>query len=252
MDDLRKDSEDYFCRFTFGQFVALILFEIVTLFFVFYLGSKFGDDLMGSGKTKVAQGKESLLPTDGPNGVNDIVGKKPVDYTYPDVLTGPKASGAIKVKPSGMTAEEFEKRGREPAKSGDTEEKKPEGEVKTAQAAREEPVGDAPSEMPPLQPVTETPARLRETPPPVKAAAVKGKYTIQVGSYQSEEEAQSAIARWKGKGYESYLTVGDIPNKGTWYRVRIGGFGDRAAAEEFLEEFRSKERTNALVVLSKN
>jgi hypothetical protein len=107
----KRDSEDYFCRFTFGQFVGLILFEVVTLFFVFYLGAKFGGDLMGHGE-RVAKTSDNLLPSESHNNVDDIIGKKAVDYTYPDVLTGPK-SGAIKVKPSGLTAQEFEKRGRE-------------------------------------------------------------------------------------------------------------------------------------------
>jgi hypothetical protein len=45
MEDFKKDIDDYFCRFTFGQFVTLILLEVVTLFFVFYLGARYGSDL---------------------------------------------------------------------------------------------------------------------------------------------------------------------------------------------------------------
>jgi cell division protein FtsN len=44
--------------------------------------------------------------------------------------------------------------------------------------------------------------------------------------------------------------VGNIPEKGTWYRVRIGGFPSREEAQKFLDKFKAKEKASALVVLS--
>jgi cell division septation protein DedD len=88
-----------------------------------------------------------------------------------------------------------------------------------------------------------------ETPPPAEAKP-KGKFTVQVGSYQSSEEATASLANWKKKGYSAFMAVGSIPNKGTWYRVRIGGFPSREEAQKFLEKFKTKEKASALVVLS--
>lgn len=268
MDEYKKDLEDYFCRFTFGQFVTLILLEIVTLFFVFYLGARYGSDLLGN-RPEVA--KETYLPKQGPQSVDDIVGKPSVDYTYPEVLTSPDGArpdgksasgGAIRVKPSGITAEEFEKQRRDAAlnqpsqKAGEAEapvqqapqkvvpekpvqepqakEVKPTPEKSPAEEAREEPVAE------------ESPAQAREVAP----SKPKGKFAVQVGSYQSESEANSTLGRWKKKGYSAFVAVGQVPDKGKWYRVRIGGFESRDEAQKFLQKLKEKEKVSALVVLS--
>lgn len=228
MDDFQKDLEDYFCRFTFGQFVTLILLEIVTLFFVFYLGARYGRDLLGG--PKAAQ-TESVLPKDGPRNVDDIVNNGSVGYTYPEVLTGnPKgtAAQAIRIKPSGLTAEEYEKQSRHPVAQ---QPEAPSAEV------RAEPIAGQPEAKP-------VPSNNVES----ASAAPDGKFAIQAGSYQSEEEARAALKRWQGKGYQAFMTVADIPSKGIWYRVRIGGFGDRASADDFLQKFKAKEKASALVV----
>lgn len=214
----KKELEDYFCRFTFGQFVTLILLEIVTLFFVFYLGAHYGPDLIGGREQK----KTAVsLPPAGPSKVDEIVGAPSVDYTYPEILTDTGRGKAIRVKPSGVTVEEYEKRKGRPAASEGEREKAP----------------------PPIQEVKVKEAiKGPDTP--------KGKYTIQVGSFQSAEEASSVAAGWKEKGYGAFMSVGEIPQKGTWHRVRIGGFPSREKAEEFLEKFRTKEKMTGLVVLS--
>ena len=112
MGDYKKDLEDYFCRFTFGQFVTLVLFEVVTLFFVFYLGAKYGTDLVGgrvAARQAEVQTEDGVLPQ-GKKSVDDIVGDN-AQYSYPDVLSG--NSKAIRIKPSGMTAEDAEKNNRQ-------------------------------------------------------------------------------------------------------------------------------------------
>lgn len=209
MDEFRKELDDYFCRFTFGQFVTLILLEIVTLFMVFYLGARYGPDLIGESRS-IATERGSSLPKEGPSSVDEIVGTPPVDYTYPEILTGAAGDKAIKVKPSGLTSEEFEKQKRATPVAVNKEEK-------PAEKTKEQP---------------------------------KGKFSIQVGSYQSVEEANSVVSRWKEKGYSTFLSIGQIPEKGTWYRVRIGGFPTREEAETFLDKFKTKEGIAGLVVLS--
>lgn len=229
MDEFKKELEDYFCRFTFGQFVTLILLEIITLFFVFYLGAHYGPDLMGKREAK------TTLPKENPKTVDEIVGTPPVEYTYPEVLTGPAGEKAIKVKPAGLTAEEYERQGRE---------FHPKEEAGNEAPPKEAPVEEVAVETPPVEPVKEVKEKANGSP--------SGKFSIQVGSYQSVEEANAALGRWKKKGYAAFMTVGEIPEKGTWYRVRIGGFADRKEAETFLEKFKVREKTAGLVVPSKS
>ncbi len=47
MNEFHEEDEEYFCRFTFGQFVSLALLEVVALFFVFYLGARYGTTILG-------------------------------------------------------------------------------------------------------------------------------------------------------------------------------------------------------------
>lgn len=42
----KNREESYFCRFTFGQFFTLLVLEIFTLFFIFYLGARYGPEFL--------------------------------------------------------------------------------------------------------------------------------------------------------------------------------------------------------------
>ncbi|MBI4373826.1 MAG: SPOR domain-containing protein [Deltaproteobacteria bacterium] len=222
MSEFKKDFEDYFCKFTFGQFVSLILLELVTLFFVFYLGARFGPDLIAP-RQEIAEKKEA--------GDGERFDKpREVSLSYPELLTE-KGEGAIRVKPSGMTAREMDER--EQPVVVPLEEKGPPVPIPAEKFSEGPPVAVAPK-------------------PEVVEPGAKGKYSIQVGSYQSSDEAAVQMEKWRGKGYSTFMTVGELANKGTWYRVRIGHFSNQEEAKKFLKNFKGKEKTNALVVSSKN
>src|SRR3989338_5881287 len=51
------NEKSYFCRFTFGQFFTLLVLEIFTLFFVFYLGARLGDTVLSIPKEEVRESK---------------------------------------------------------------------------------------------------------------------------------------------------------------------------------------------------
>ena len=46
------------------------------------------------------------------------------------------------------------------------------------------------------------------------------------------------------------MMIADIPDRGRWYRVRIGGFAKKEDAQKYLERFRSDEGVEAIVVLN--
>ncbi len=48
-------------------------------------------------------------------------------------------------------------------------------------------------------------------------------YIIQVASFRSEPIAQKEVNKIKSKGYSAFLEKTNIPNKGTWYRVKVSG-----------------------------
>jgi len=54
--------------------------------------------------------------------------------------------------------------------------------------------------------------------------ASKDVYFIQAGSFQNPAEADNQKARLAILGFESSVEPANLPDKGTWYRVRLGPF----------------------------
>ena len=78
------------------------------------------------------------------------------------------------------------------------------------------------------EPVTEKEIRERER----QRASTKGGqqdaakdvYFIQAGSFQNPAEADNQKARLAILGYDSSVEPANLPDKGTWYRVRLGPY----------------------------
>ena len=65
----------------------------------------------------------------------------------------------------------------------------------------------------------------------MKAASAKGQqelpkdvYFIQAGSFQNPADADNQKARLAILGFESSVEPANLPDKGTWYRVRLGPY----------------------------
>jgi cell division protein FtsN len=52
--------------------------------------------------------------------------------------------------------------------------------------------------------------------------AVENTYFLQVGAFQTEEEADNMKATLALQGFEALVQTATIPNKGIWHRVRVG------------------------------
>ena len=63
-------------------------------------------------------------------------------------------------------------------------------------------------------------------------------FAIQVYSFQDKNRAENALGTLKNNGYQAFLIVSDLGEKGVWYRVRIGGIADEATAHKMLEQIR--------------
>jgi hypothetical protein len=86
-------------------------------------------------------------------------------------------------------------------------------------------------------PVAEKPAPVAAK--PVIAAAkpaATGAYVLQIGAYKSQADADAAWKAYKAKhaallsGYAPDVQQAELGEKGTWYRLRIAGFGDKDGA----------------------
>jgi DedD protein len=67
-------------------------------------------------------------------------------------------------------------------------------------------------------------------------------YTIQVAAVKDRATAEGLTKRLKQKGYPVFTLPYEIPKKGTWYRVRVGHFSKREAAEEMAKQLSERER----------
>ena len=80
-----------------------------------------------------------------------------------------------------------------------------------------------------------------------KASQNNNKFTIQVASLKDSKIADKLVGRLKKGGYSAYRSIGKIPGKGIWYRVRVGSFNSRSEADPTLNRLK-KEKIDAIVV----
>lgn len=73
-------------------------------------------------------------------------------------------------------------------------------------------------------------------------------YTIQTASLKDPKSADKLMADLKKKGYSAYISIARVPEKDTWYRVRIGYFNSRKEAAKTLDRLK-KKKISAIVVL---
>jgi len=77
------------------------------------------------------------------------------------------------------------------------------------------------------------------------AAAASGAYVLQIGSYKSQADAEAAWKSYKARhagllsGYSDNIQQADLGEKGTWYRLRIGGFSDKEVATALCDRLKA-------------
>lgn len=301
-----EDAESFFCRFTFGQFFALLVLEVFTLFFVFYLGARYGRGLLGLDQTPAAVTMEEGAAATVPQGDQAAGDQKVPTTADPEVV---KMADQLIAKAETPELKDRIKKMIEQAQGGAATvpsrpvEIAPPADAGSAAGPKVITIGNA--ERPPADAAVATPEqpaalnvpqqRSGTAVPPTEAgedipdlfkkgqqrpdadtqaksdaattaeakkpgasdagvirvkSAEGGRYSVQIGSYPQLDEATRIVERWKGKGYPAYLMIADIPDRGRWYRVRIGGFGSREEAAKYLNDFSSKEGVEALVVLN--
>ena len=110
-------------------------------------------------------------------------------------------------------------------------------------------------------PEEKTESGTKKTSPPKKLATPKKKktvnlkksaegnenFTIQIASLKDSAAADKMVAKLKKRGYPAYRSIGKIPDKGIWYRVRVGYFKNRAEARGTVKQLKN-EKIEAIIV----
>ncbi len=214
--------------------ILIIPAGVVVIIGVFLLGY-----YMGRGPAK--QTTAEVRPPALPEVVSQYLPKKE-EFTFYKTLTekGEK-NVSVDLKPKGKTdepaaapkkedlppAEEtaVKKAGAEKAPAMKTEPKVP-------QAAKQAPVQTAKKEA-----------------TAVKPAASKIRYTIQVAAYPDRGMAEDEVRSMKRRGYAAFVVATSLAEKGTWYRVRVGSFANRPAAEKLAAELKAKEGVETFITV---
>jgi cell division septation protein DedD len=81
-----------------------------------------------------------------------------------------------------------------------------------------------------------------------KSSDGKGRFTLQLSSFQDRSEAEAFLTAMKSAGYQPYLTEADVGSKGTFYRVRLGTYRSLEAAADAKAEYEKAAKKTAQVM----
>jgi len=72
------------------------------------------------------------------------------------------------------------------------------------------------------------------------AFAQAGRFAVQIEASSSRAEAEARIEQLEAQGVEAYLVESLVPGKGHFFRVRVGDFATRAAAERYGQQLKAQ------------
>lgn len=91
------------------------------------------------------------------------------------------------------------------------------------------------------------------TPDPASRAAPKaapgGRYTLQVGSYPSLDEAEPMLLKLNEQGLRAQVKEVEIRGKGKWFRLFVGEFQTVSDAEKAGKTYKDESRIGEFVVV---
>jgi cell division septation protein DedD len=83
---------------------------------------------------------------------------------------------------------------------------------------------------------------------PAAPAGREGGYQLQVSSFRTQAEAEQFAAQLRARTHKAYVIEAHVPNRGTWYRVRIGPFPSQHAAASYRVGFEGREHVVPFIV----
>lgn len=91
------------------------------------------------------------------------------------------------------------------------------------------------------------PSRIPSSLPKEIASSAIGKFTVQVGSYGTEKEAQVRSADLKEKGFSAFYVSAKVKGA-TWYRVSVGLFTTQKEAEAYKKDLVTRAKVSSALV----
>jgi DedD protein len=252
MRDAHRMKERFDLSLDNRQVVSLLIGALVVLGAVFVLGVVVGKKLAGSEETRQADDILSALDRKAEQ-PTPAAGEVPLTFQdeltkkHPDAPSTAEPARPPEPKPALLR----------PAETAAT----PEVEVPDKAAP------SAPGELPVgagkvTQAAVATRAAQREADlkdafaraapaRPPSGAVTGGDFTLQLSATQSRAEADRFAAKLRDRGYAPYIVKAEVPGRGTWYRVRMGSFPTKDAAQRYLSDFKRETQLPAYLAPSK-
>lgn len=98
-----------------------------------------------------------------------------------------------------------------------------------------------------VAPQHKAPVRQPTSLPSTVAQSSLGKYTIQVASFSTEDEAQKRTLGLKDRGFTAFYTPADVAGQ-TWYRVNVGLYSSQKEALEHKSELMEKAQIASAII----
>ncbi len=102
---------------------------------------------------------------------------------------------------------------------------------------------------------------LKKAPPKEKPSVAKttmpktdpgGQYTVQLGAFQNQTQANSLMNSLKSKGYPAFVKQYETPDKKLWYRVRVGTFSTKQQAANYGDKLKKQQPQVKSVFITTN
>ncbi len=78
----------------------------------------------------------------------------------------------------------------------------------------------------------------------------KGRFEVQVAAYRERSQAEQLVKKIAAMGFSARVVMKELPEKGRWFRVIVGGFESRRTAQEAAEKMTGKIRGLKFVIRS--
>lgn len=209
------------------EVVGLVVGSLVVLGVVFYLGVSVGKGL-------------APQPTEAPRSLDALDRQAEeslkVELTFAERLTETPPKAAEKKDPE-PAAKPKEQEPRPAARKKDPE-PEPVAEEREAEPVQAEPAPEPEPEPAKAPAPPDTPEEDRGSP----------RFAVQLASFPSREEADAFADRLRASGLSPRIVAAEIPEKGTYYRVRVGSFAGRDEANRYLEDLRREGRFDGIVM----
>ncbi|MEO8233384.1 MAG: SPOR domain-containing protein [Ignavibacteriota bacterium] len=61
-------------------------------------------------------------------------------------------------------------------------------------------------------------------------------FVVQVASFRASSISENEAGKYRNKGYNAFVEEAEVPNRGKWFRVRVGNFATKEEAQIFVDK----------------